>query len=65
MKLYKQVCRFWIESSIGQGFCDGHPITEWIDEEDADKVFEELKSQYKCGIITREIDFVFVKVEED
>lgn len=65
MKLYKQVCRFWIESSVGQGFCDARPITEQIDEEDADRVFKKLENQYKCAIISKEIAFEFVKVEED
>lgn len=65
MKLYKKVCRFWIESSIGQGFCDARPITEWIDEENADRVFKELENKYKYGIITREIAFDFVKEEEN
>lgn len=64
MKLYKKICRFWIESPWC-GSRGAHPATSWVDEEDADKIFKELKSQHECAVIKKETSFAFVKVEEN
>ena len=66
MKLYKQVVQFYSCLDGGMGFAPTIQIlTNWIDEEEADKIRPKLQEQYKDSWTDLEenIRYVFVKEE--